>query len=47
MHWWQLHHPETARPAPTSCDGLTLTRMPGSDWNLEGEESTVPAGVTS
>ena len=44
LTWWELHHPERARPAPTSCVGLTLTRMPGSEEELEAEESPVPAG---
>jgi hypothetical protein len=44
-HWWELHHPETARPAPTKCAELTLTRMPGSDWTLEGEGGTARAAT--
>ena len=35
LRWWERHHPESARPAPASCGGLTLTRTLGSDWSLE------------
>jgi serine/threonine-protein kinase len=36
LQWWERHHPESARPAPASCGGLTLTRTLGSEWSLEG-----------
>ncbi len=32
--WWDRHHPEEACPAPAWCDGLTLTRAVGSEWEL-------------
>jgi hypothetical protein len=35
LHWWERHHPESARPAPARCGELTLTRTFGSDWRLE------------
>jgi len=45
--WWERHHPERARPAPEGFDGRTLTRMAGSEWTLEGEHFTMPAGTKS
>ncbi|HSB55015.1 MAG TPA: serine/threonine-protein kinase [Gemmatimonadales bacterium] len=29
--WWMRHHPESARPEPTCCDGLTLSKL-GEGW---------------
>jgi hypothetical protein len=35
--WWARHHPETARPEPTCCHGLTLSKL-GDDWTLEANQ---------
>ncbi|MFN8648246.1 MAG: serine/threonine-protein kinase [Gemmatimonadales bacterium] len=32
--WWDRHHPEEACPVPTWCDGITLTKAIGSEWQL-------------
>jgi serine/threonine-protein kinase len=29
--WWTRHHPESVRPEPTCCDGLTLSKL-GEGW---------------
>jgi len=45
-HWWDLHHPESARPAPTCCD-LKLSKL-GEGWppvDTESAESPVLAGA--
>jgi eukaryotic-like serine/threonine-protein kinase len=44
LRWWERHHPESVRPAPTSCGGLTLERL-GSDWSLEDAETSLPEGA--
>jgi len=31
-HWWQRHRPELARPTPTCCDGLTLSKLEAEGW---------------
>jgi len=35
LHWWERHHPESARPAMGGASLLTLTRAHGSDWRLQ------------
>jgi serine/threonine protein kinase len=45
--WWDLHHPETARPAPTRCGDLTLTRVLTSDSPPEGQDQDAHAGATT
>jgi len=45
-HWWDLHHPESARPAPTCCD-LKLSKL-GEGWppvDSESAESPTLAGA--
>jgi len=44
QHWWELHHPETARPVPTRCCE-TLTRMTSLDSSIEGMGETAEASV--
>jgi eukaryotic-like serine/threonine-protein kinase len=41
--WWERHHPETARLAPTRVGDLTLTRIPTAEWTRAG--TTKPLGV--
>jgi serine/threonine-protein kinase len=46
LHWWERHHPESVGPAPTSCCGLTLSRL-GSDWTLQEEDSPLTEGASA
>ena len=43
-HWWLRHRPESARPAPTCCDGLTLSRFEAEGWVPPGA-ATEPAAL--
>jgi tRNA A-37 threonylcarbamoyl transferase component Bud32 len=43
-HWWLRHRPESARPAPTCCDGLTLSRLEAEGWVPPGGAAE-PAGL--
>jgi serine/threonine-protein kinase len=44
-HWWQRHRPESARPTPTCCDGLTLSKLEAEGWVPPAAASTEPAGL--
>jgi serine/threonine-protein kinase len=43
QRWWRRHHPDSARPAPTTCE-LTLTKDMGPGWSTVSEDSPVTAG---
>jgi eukaryotic-like serine/threonine-protein kinase len=43
-HWWLRHRPESARPAPTCCDGLTLSRLEAEGW-VSPDGTAEPAGM--
>jgi serine/threonine-protein kinase len=43
-HWWQRHRPESARPTPTCCDGLTLTKLEAQGWAAPAD-SPAEAGL--
>jgi serine/threonine-protein kinase len=38
QHWWERHHPESARPAPTCCDNMTLSKL-GEGWTPPATDS--------
>ena len=42
-HWWDRHHPESARPAPTCCD-LKLSKL-GEGWPPADSESAEPPAL--
>ena len=44
-HWWQRHHPELARPTPTCCDGLTLSKLEGEGWAAPAGPPAEAAGL--
>ena len=44
-HWWQRHRPESARPAPTCCDGLTLTKLEAQGWSPPAESPADAEGL--
>ncbi|HWA56570.1 MAG TPA: serine/threonine-protein kinase, partial [Gemmatimonadales bacterium] len=42
--WWARHHPESARPEPTCCDGLTLSKL-GEGWAPASGDIPVAEGL--
>ncbi|MFN8653250.1 MAG: serine/threonine-protein kinase [Gemmatimonadales bacterium] len=44
--WWALHHPEMARPEPTCCNGLTLSKL-GEGWPPDSAVARVNDGLVT